>query len=775
MLEVPWLVTLRNTPSLLIGNLTEIVSGTVIAAATSILLDVGVPPVSFKPLIYLVILLVSFFASSPLLAQGPGVPNVPRTQGELLSPHFGIQGGRTAILAWHQDWLFIQYERPGSEPGSDFVARYVDISNPANPQITKLPGNDQATPGFNAHAYFQVDGVDGKGWGGRRIWTFGNGGAGFNQTDHAYPYYNTNIGIPFGRGRLFQPFEIATFWKYNNLNHDAVIYKRGEEVARWDHMGLTGVSGHGFMVGNILYFLSDHLMTGIAAYDITPSLNNPGTPPQLIGILPEEIGGYHAEVWGEGDKLYAVFPNRGPGHFIVADISDPSDMRVVFDEELSVGTPWWYDHPAYIQFQDNFMFSDRYKINMNNFEWSEVINPLPHGINVSQFTLPIGNLIVTGGKTLGDGGRQGAAIWAHQAAPDTKQPYVGYHIPKEDQTNYPKSGVLTLLIHETLRAETILNGTTFQVREVTDSGLSAPLAGQLIFTYNDFLQFTPLSDFKSNTTYQVDIVEGGIEDAVGNGIEGYSFRFSTGNTVVGGGGPQPTPTATPNPTPTATPTATPTPANSTLVVDAGSDLTVNEEIRAITLVGTVNRDSDEIESIIWRKNAGPDGVTLINSETLRLILTNLAVGSYEFILEVTASDGKSSSDTVLVTVTESEPEDITPLPTPAPSPVIETPFSDAAIPALKHLRKEIRRYSTGKTSLKRFRKLSRKSQAELNAIAELYPENQPQLAKILKSLTRTIKKSSGKRVIESEEFARTMSKPLKRLLRLTQKLLREIR
>ncbi|MEO7793157.1 MAG: Ig-like domain-containing protein, partial [Thermoanaerobaculia bacterium] len=141
------------------------------------------------------------------------------------------------------------------------------------------------------------------------------------------------------------------------------------------------------------------------------------------------------------------------------------------------------------------------------------------------FALPLGNLLVTGGV----GENQGMAVWAHQAAPDTRGPAVGFHIPRAGQANYPLGSPITLLIHETLATPTIVNGTSFIVRPVGGSAV----AGRLTFSFDDVLTFTPNAPLAANTTYEVVLAAGGIRDAAGNGMVGYSFSFSTGATVNG--------------------------------------------------------------------------------------------------------------------------------------------------------------------------------------------------------------------------------------------------
>ena len=150
------------------------------------------------------------------------------------------------------------------------------------------------------------------------------------------------------------------------------------------------------------------------------------------------------------------------------------------------------------------------------------------GINTSQFLLPLGNLLVTGGV----GPDQGMAIWAHQADPDLRGPEVGYHVPRAGRTNYPVGAPISLLIHETLETTTLVNGVSFIVRPVGGS----PVDGRLTFAFDDILTFTPSQPLAEDTTYEVVLPAGGIKDAAGNGMVGYSFTFSTGS-AVGGNAP----------------------------------------------------------------------------------------------------------------------------------------------------------------------------------------------------------------------------------------------
>jgi hypothetical protein len=86
-----------------------------------------------------------------------------------------------------------------------------------------------------------------------------------------------------------------------------------------------------------------------------------------------------------------------------------------------------------------------------------------------------------------------------------------------------------LSIPETLKTETIVNGTTLIVRPVGGS----PIDCWHTFGQNKLLTVTPKAILAADTTYEV-LLTSGIQDAVGNGMDPYSFRFSTGSSTAGG-------------------------------------------------------------------------------------------------------------------------------------------------------------------------------------------------------------------------------------------------
>lgn len=472
------------------------------------------------------LLLMTFLVSTTAFAGGAGFPNVPQTPGTLLSGLNAPNQGRTAIIAYHNGLLFTIPEAPGSLDGSDLQVRSWDISEPTDPQVVSLYG---VTPQpVNAHGYMKSGDylIIGSNWPPEAPWSFRATTPGmFERTE--FPGLVQGLGV---RGMLFFPWFVGdTYWSYGDVSGNAFIQRSTVELSNWDHLGQTGVIGHPFLLGNLLIFASDQSRTGVATYDVSDPAN-----PVLLDVLTHGgPGGYWPELWGGDGKLYVVFPYRSEGNGIrVVDVTDPTDLQFITDKPLPG------DEAMYMQFQDEYAFVGDHKVDMRTFESvlfldsANAVRPNDGGVGVStsQFALPIGNLLVTGGISE----HQGMAIWAHQAEPDTRGPAVGYHIPRAGQANYPVDLPISLLIHETLETPTMVNGTTFIVRPLGGS----PIPGTLVYSFDDIVTFTPDAPLAADTTYEVLLPADGIRDAVGNGMVEYSFTFSTGSSVGGNGAPQ---------------------------------------------------------------------------------------------------------------------------------------------------------------------------------------------------------------------------------------------
>ncbi len=339
-----------------------------------------------------------------------------------------------------------------------------------------------------------------------------------------------------GLHRLYYPWAVPFNWlQYGPTPGEGRLWRGDELLADWEPLADHGVSGNGILIGNYLFIVSDASMLGVVSYDISPVFNDPPEPPRFLDKLSGTFGAYIGAVW----KNYLVLAGGEPRNlFYVIDYSDPSNLSLVTtmnldgNPDLDAGT-----NVPYVQTQDEYVFTRRHKINMKTLtpelELDEVGNSRPAGsvsgaLDVSQYKLPLGNLLITGSYSFN--GRDGVGVWCHQAEPDTRGPYVDYHIPRPGQTNYPLGAPVSLIIPETLESFTIINGETVLVRPVGGEALDAWAS----FSHDGILTLTPYDHFEPDTTYEVIVVDGGIKDAAGNGIEGYSFTFSTGSALGGG-------------------------------------------------------------------------------------------------------------------------------------------------------------------------------------------------------------------------------------------------
>lgn len=578
-------------------------------------------------------LCITLVTSIPLFAAPEVVPNFPNTQqntGELLSGLNAPEQGRTAVIAYHGGILFTIPEMPASEPNSDFQVRSWDIANPRAPQ--ELAQHGLTPHPVDAHGYFKSGEnlVLGSDYADVGPWNFVATGS--NNTVIRAPFAANWWGGYASRGNIFGPRGVGPiFWSYNAIQPENMILTDSlnrapyaDVTASWDHLGMTGVLGFPIIFGNRLIVASDQSQTGIATYDISDRNN-----PVLLDVLKTGgPGGYFPELWGEDGELYVVFPHRTEprGHgFQVADISDMTNLRHVGDYALEG------DEPMYVQFQDNYAFMGSHKVDMRthqsvlNFNNMDIARPDGgRGISMSQFALPLGNLLITGGVNQ----NQGMAIWAHQSEPDNRPPTVGYHIPQAAQTNYPVDAVLSFLIHETLETFTIINGDSFSVRPIREDGsLGDFITGELVFSYNDILTFTPHTALTENTSYQVTFAENGIKDAAGNGMQQYQFSFSTGSGVSGN-----------------------TPPHMESVTASSNLLNLNQ---SVTLTAIAS-DSAE-DSLEYRFDFG-DGSNRTQWQAANSSDHSFAApGHYRVLAQVRDQDGLISSQSTVVTVTDYRP------------------------------------------------------------------------------------------------------------------------
>ncbi|BFM08349.1 Ig-like domain-containing protein [Halioxenophilus aromaticivorans] len=451
--------------------------------------------------------------------------------------------GRLSTIDVLGDYIIAIPEQPSAPEGSDFIVRAIDISDPKNPRTVATFGTTKH-PMLAHGTYKRGNQLYLGGWPTDAV-TLENDGS---LTHERWEGWDVK---EFGKTGGQYPWAVKNWWSYNPVSGNAYIKKHNKTLAEWDHLGLTGVVGFPTVVGNVLLYGSDQSMSGAAAYDISDPTN-----PVLLDVLklPEQhptlsvtkwkngsteqtplpygLGGY----WHEIHSHYMVFARRheNPGIQVV-DFSDPTNLKLhcdVFfkDPKHGLTNKRGTHDPMYLNFQDEYVFAEKLKVNIETCEVEQYFDELEAGIETNQYSRPIGNLLLTGGGNNylieGSGGKPGGlGIWAHQSQKDTRPPYVAYHIPKANQTNYPVGAPITLMIPETLHSTTITAGETLKLTKVG----GGEVAIDYVLTHAGLLTVSPLQDLEANSTYEMELA--GIEDAVHNKMERYTFRFATGSSV----------------------------------------------------------------------------------------------------------------------------------------------------------------------------------------------------------------------------------------------------
>jgi len=475
-----------------------------------------------------------FFLTSGLaVAEIPAVPtlfpiNQECTPGQLLYREVGM--GRITNIVYHNGHFYTNNVGGANTTAREF--KFADINDPGSFEQVFTP-NLQSMSDAQSHGHTKVgDYVAGYSRVGYPRKDVGDNEVSFNPP----PGWISSQQQPRAAGsrshRLYYPWSVPFNWlQYGPSSGTARLYRAEKLLAEWQ----PGIVGNSILLGNLLFIASDASMQGVSVFDISPVFDSPAQAPRLVNHLSDAVGGYLGAIW----ENYLLLVGGAKSNLLyVIDISDPGAMYVKKTFNLAGkqafntggGVP-------YIQTQDNYVFTRGHKIDMELLEivrqFDEVGTERPDEsvagpLNISQYNLPLGNLMVSGGNAVS--GRDGIGIWCHQNAPDRRGPYVGYHIPRADQTNFPLGAPISLVIAEELESFTIVSGESIIVK---------PAGGQAIdgwtsFSHDGVLTFTPKQYLLPDTLYEVILPAEGIRDISGNGIDAYSFTFSTGNSVGGG-------------------------------------------------------------------------------------------------------------------------------------------------------------------------------------------------------------------------------------------------
>lgn len=623
---------------------------------------------------------LALVSAIPSTLQAQQIPNITRGEpgtyitGPTENPALGTMG-RLAVMGALGDYVVTIPEGPGSGAGSTLVNQLWDLSDLENPREV-TPACYMESNGTNVcdlgptFQPYQAHGTLKAYRDGEVVMDIGGGGGAFLTTDGTVqrrpiglaPFTDETTYMQWNKSTMHYPWSGTTWGSYGAIDRiNAQLYYEMQPVGSWDHLGLTNIVGMPNFMGDLMLFVSDQANDGVASYDVSDPAN-----PRLLDVLydrvgvinpnndftvsnvgvvitPENesqatrirtIGGYWQEISGH----YVVIASRPNdidvlrGGVFVIDFEDPENLRVHCYIELD-------DDPMYVNFQDEHVFTDRWKVDIEECRVEVQFEEDLHDTEMSQYALPLGNVVAIGGieDISTPEIEQGMSIWVHQSEPDLRPPYVAYHIPQDGRTNFPTFAPVSISIPETLRVRTMEPGVNIIVQEVGGE--------QLGFDYRlshaGMLTINPDGDWPENATIEVTLT--GIQDYMRNAMETYSFRFSTGSNVDGG--------ATPPPVTNNAPTI------NSLDLSPASPVFVD---RVITVTASAS-DSDG-DALTYTFDNGIDPPVQTSSASYSFSYAN--VGDYS--VQVTVSDPDNATDVQSIAVSVVE-EVVTP---PNQAPVI---------------------------------------------------------------------------------------------------------
>lgn len=440
---------------------------------------------------------------------GPGVPQTGWTQGQYLS-HVPY-GGR--MVTFHRGYYYVM--------GQGSTSLW-DISNPLEPIMV-----DEKKYGDNGHRWYKLN--SDIFW--REYSMPELGGSEYHFLDMSdmldlKPWTDAQVPVPIkksGQNEKWQMMESFPTGTNGGNVHD-VRYdnpnQNPDAITSTFSLNSSGInSSLRFRIGNLLFLTGN----GLAVFDIGD--------PENIKFLDSIVGEYSQytttyHVW----RNYVVFlngnnSNNDGNNLVMIDFSDPSDLK------YAGGVPFDMSPGRYMYFQDKYGFagSDKrgVKLNMETLEVEhEFAAPGPWPDTFLDFQwMPLGPILSISGSNGGDGK---TFFYAHQDGPDVTPPEIGFHHPFADDTNLPVSTVIGLVINEILEERT-LTSDNIKLRKV---GSTAFIDGDIVSTSYQTVNFTPKQMLEEDSTYIVTLVADGIKDVAGNGVDEYSFSFSTGSELI---------------------------------------------------------------------------------------------------------------------------------------------------------------------------------------------------------------------------------------------------
>jgi hypothetical protein len=396
-----------------------------------------------------------------------------------------------------------------------------DIGNPDNPRLITTFN----TPARNSHNWTIVNNK----WWQQEFWS--NLASGTQFTDILrFPqveYFRGEIAPNLNAGQV------------RNESFYTATYPYSDKIYNFNYSRLSGLAARNrAVIGNILLQIPDpesKIDGTMASFDIS----NPDDIRLLDVISDRDIRYYHDQYHIYRNNI--LFSDSTLTNGVLGiDFSNPRDLKISYNFKAIHGA-------RYLGFKDNFMFTGngQFAAKYDMEARREVLRwqvPGSFGHHENAFPMTVGHLLLSSnGASPADGN---IAIAAHQSGLDTEKPYGTFVNPSNLQTNVAVTSRIAVVVHESLEPTTI-NDTNFAVRPRG----GAPIKGLVSFFHSGVLTFAPYQRLEANTTYDVELIENGIKDVVGNGMRVFRSSFSTGGTISA---------ESPTPVPVVTPVATPT-------------------------------------------------------------------------------------------------------------------------------------------------------------------------------------------------------------------------
>lgn len=299
------------------------------------------------------------------------------------------------------------------------------------------------------------------------------------------------------------------------------------------------------VIGNLMVVTSGDEHAGVSTWDIGDPYN-----PKLLDSRKDGRKMYFSYVYGS--KLVTAGPVFD-GEYTVFDFSDPQEIKKEWEGRLPGGRD-------YVTFQNGFMFSGTHKEVRDSATQAPFLGKVPEGMRLrddwvpkqdrgnwikvdmksmktvfvgegrfNPYAQPIGNLVWIGFQGVEKDGR--ASLSAHQSEPDGIGPSVLYVNPPDRALHQPLTSRIGFAFDEDLDHRS-LNATNITVRPVGGAALEGWYS--LLTT---MVNFTPKEPLQPNTTYEVIVRQGGVQDWSGNATGKIHYsRFSTGAELGGAAG-----------------------------------------------------------------------------------------------------------------------------------------------------------------------------------------------------------------------------------------------